>query len=611
MPLTKPLFSLFLTTLLLLSATVCPAQIQPSSLAMTTSTQAFSLEPGVLGQDAPGAVVLALTLNIDKDWYSYSNTPGETGKPTRLTATAADGTELRVLYPKGKEKPDTYDPSILVAAYLDGTTLFVVVPDTVRPAFPVSMQLDLLLCHPTKCVPARLELNYGEPGLERGSLPPAESQPWWKEFHQLSAGAATVQTQPADGGDDIDQAIVDWRFDPVYFQPGLEVGGLFSAILMGLLAGLILNIMPCVLPVVSLKLSALLGAGAENGDDRIRAFREHNVFFVLGVLTFFLILAGVLGGTGSAWGALFQNRWLVLAVAGIMGALGLSLFGLFHLPVIDLKFGSGHTDPRRQAFFTGMLTTLLATPCSGPFLGGVLGWSLIQGPLVIATVFFSIGLGMSAPYLLLIANPRLSRFLPRSGPWIEYVEKGIAFFLLATAFYLVAIVLGGQSLRILAPLWVILFGGWLWIRTRTVKQAVQLVLRTAVLVLLAASVYWTTPAPVEANPWEPFDPVLLDSELGQGNFLVEFTADWCPTCKVLEATVMTRSNVTAWKERYGVRFIKVDMTERDPEAEALLAALGSRSLPTAAVFRSNGRNAPVVIRDLYTADQLERLLGTL
>lgn len=611
MPLTKPLFSLFLTTLLLLPATVCPAQIQPSSLAMTTSTQAFSLEPGILGQDEPGAVVLALTLNIDKDWYSYSNAPGETGKPTRLTATAADGTELRVIYPKGKEKPDTYDPSILVAAYLDGTTLFVVVPDTVRPAFPVSLQLDLLLCHPTKCVPARIELTYGEPGLERGSLLPAESQPWWKEFHQLGVGAAAVQSQPAGGDDDIDRAIVDWRFDPVYFQPGLEVGGLLSAILMGLLAGLILNIMPCVLPVVSLKLSALLGAGAENGNDRIRMFREHNVFFVLGVLTFFLILAGVLGGTGSAWGALFQNRWLVLAVAGIMGALGLSLFGLFHLPVIDLKFGSGHTDPRRQAFFTGMLTTLLATPCSGPFLGGVLGWSLIQGPLVIATVFFSIGLGMSAPYLLLIANPRLSRFLPRSGPWIEYVEKGIAFFLLATAFYLVGIALGGQSLRILAPLWVILFGGWLWVRTRTVKQALQLILRTTVLVLLAASVYWTTPAPVESDPWEPFNPVLLDSELGQDNFLVEFTADWCPTCKVLEATVMTRSNVTAWKERYGVRFVKVDMTERDPEAEALLASLGSRSLPTAAVFRSNGRNTPVVIRDLYTADQLERLLGTL
>ncbi|AMK11637.1 protein-disulfide reductase DsbD family protein [Pseudodesulfovibrio indicus] len=611
MSLTKPLFSLFLTIALLLSASPGKAQIQPSSLAMTTAVQAYSLEPRTFGADFPGAVILALTLNIEEGWYAYSNIPGETGKPTRLTATAANGTTLKVLYPKGKEKPDTYDPTILVAAYTNGTTLFVVVPDTVRPAFPVAMKLDLLLCHPTKCVPARVELTYGEDGLDRATLPQAPSQPWWAEFRQMAQNTETIQTLAADAADEAERAIVDWRFDPVYFQPGLEVGGLLSAVLMGLLAGLILNIMPCVLPVVSLKLTALLGTGAKGGSDPIRAFREHNVFFVLGVLTFFLILAAVLGWTGSAWGALFQNRWLVMTVAGVMGALALSLFGLFHLPVIDLKFGAGHANPRKQAFFTGMLTTLLATPCSGPFLGGVLGWSLIQGPLVITTVFISIGLGMSAPYLLLIANPGLSRFLPRSGPWIEYVEKGIAFFLLATAFYLVGIALGGQSARLLAPLWVILFGGWLWVRTRTAKQTTQLILRTTILVLLAMSVYWTTPAPVESDPWEPFDPVALNAELGKGNFLVEFTADWCPTCKVLEATVMTRDNVTAWKERYGIRFVKVDMTERDPEAEAFLAALGSRSLPTAAVFRADNRNAPVVIRDLYTADQLERLLGSL
>lgn len=328
-------------------------------------------------------------------------------------------------------------------------------------------------------------------------------------------------------------------------------------------------------------------------------------------MTFFLILALVLGATGSAWGALFQNRWLVFGMAAIMGALALSLFGLFHLPVIDLKFGAGHNTPRKQAFFTGMLTTLLATPCSGPFLGGVLGWALIQGPVIIATVFVSIGLGMSAPYLLLILSPGLSRFLPRSGPWIVYVEKGIAFFLLGTAFYLLGIALGGASMRILAPLWVILFGGWLWVRSRPLQQGTQLVLRIAMLVLLAATVYWTLPMQTQSDPWEQFSPATLDRDLGGEKIFLEFTADWCPTCKALEATVMTRKNVTAWKERYGVRFIKVDMTKRDPEAEALLAALGSRSLPTAAVFRVNGRETPVVIRDLYTADQLESLLKSL
>jgi thiol:disulfide interchange protein DsbD len=584
--------------------------MQPSTLAMKTSVAPFSLAPDEMEPGSPGGTLLALTMHIDKDWYAYSNIPGETGKPTRLTATAADGTALTVYYPKGKEKPDSYDPTITVFAYLDMTTIYVLVPESIGEPFPVSLTLDLLLCHPTKCVPARVEQTFGQAGQDTAGLPPASAQPWWEDFRHMVHGK--TQGPAATLVDDEGTAVVDWQFAPTYFQPGLEVGGLLSAILMGLLAGLILNIMPCVLPVVSLKLSSLLGAGAEEDPHaRTRAFREHNVFFVLGVLTFFLILAVGLGATGSAWGALFQHRWLVILMAAIMGALGLSLFGLFHLPVIDLKFGAGHKDPRKQAFFTGMLTTLLATPCSGPFLGGVLGWALIQGPVVIATVFISIGLGMASPYILMIINPGLSRFLPRSGPWIEYVEKGIAFFLLGTSFYLAGIAFGGASLRILAPLWIILFGGWLWVRSSIARQGTRLILRVGVVALLVATVYWTTPRQAESDPWEHFDPVALNRDLGAENILLDFTADWCPTCKVLEATVLTQANVTAWKERYNVRFIKVDMTERDPETEALLAALGSRSLPTAAVFRVDGRETPVVIRDLYTADQLEKLLKSL
>ena len=610
MPINKLFFVLLLSAFLLLPATPGKALVQPSSLAMTTSTALFRVSPDELGSGSPGGVLLALTLHIEKDWYTYSNIPGETGKPTRLTATAADGTALAVFYPRGEDKQDSYDPTLTVAAYKDGTTLFALIPDSPASPFPVALSLDLLLCHPTRCVPARVELAAGDPGQDTAALPPASAQPWWDEFQGMARGKAQPQAAAPDS--ETDAPIVEWRFDPTYFQPGLEVGGLLSAVLMGLLAGLILNVMPCVLPVVSLKLSSLLGAGGEQDPrERIRAFRQHNVFFVLGVLAFFLFLAVVLGATGSAWGALFQHRWLVLAMAAVMGALALSLFGLFHLPIIDLKFGTGHADPRKQAFFTGMLTTLLATPCSGPFLGGVLGWALIQGPLVIAVVFVSIGLGMASPYILLIISPGLSRFLPRSGPWITYVEKGIAFFLLGTAFYLVGIALGGASLRILAPLWVILFGGWLWVRSRSLRQGTQLVLRVAMLVLLAATVYWTIPRPAENDPWEYFEPAALNRDLGGDNILLDFTADWCPTCKALEATVLTRENVTAWKERYAVRFIKVDMTERDPESEALLAALGSRSLPTAALFRINGRETPVVIRDLYTANQLENLLKSL
>jgi thiol:disulfide interchange protein DsbD len=604
-------FHFFFILASILFALPSQAQIKPSNLPMEAVVEGFSVPSGTLGDDSAEAVVVTVTLNMEKDWYTYTNVTGELGKPTRLKATAADGTRLAVFYPEGTDKPDPFEPDTMTKAYKSGTRLFALIPrGTVEP-FPVNMRLDLLLCHPTKCVPARLKLTYKGTDTP-SSLPDASAQPWWDAFSSLArTHQAAAVKPPSNATAEMQAAVIEWKFEPTYLQPGLEVRSLISALLMGLLAGLILNVMPCVLPVVSLKLTSLLGAAdGKRESDQYHAFREHNVFFVLGVLTFFLILAVVLGATGKAWGALFQYRWLVLTLAGIMAALGASLFGLFHLPVIDLKFGTNQTTPRRQAFFTGMLTTLLATPCSGPFLGGVLGWALIQGPLVIATVFISIGVGMSSPYLLLILNPKLARFLPKSGPWIEFVEKGIGFFLLGTAFYLVSIAYGTWTLRFLAPLWVVLTGGWLWSRTSATGASTRWTVRLATLALLAASVMWTTPAPLQENPWEDFDPVTLNQALGKDTLFLDFTADWCPTCKVLEATVMTDENVTRWKSEHAIRFIKVDMTERDAEAEALLLALGSRSIPTAALFTKSDPGKPLVLRDLFTVKQVENILNT-
>ena len=582
-------------------------------LALSTLAQGAPLADSLLKTRvetyrAGDNLLLVLTLDMEPEWYTYADDPGGMGKPTKLTGMTADESPLAVFYPKGKRKKDSFDPTVMVNAYHSGTRIFALIPNGSAASFPVRLSLDLLLCHPSRCVPVRRTLSVDLPPAGLASLPDAAAQPWWADFTAMERESVTEQPRPA-APESAEKEPAPWNFTPRYLQPGLEVAGLLSAVLMGLLAGLILNVMPCVLPVVSLKLSALLNAAAEDEETRVRKFREHNVFFVLGVLFFFLVLAVVLGGTGQAWGALFQKRWLVLAVAGVILALALSLFGLFHLPVIDLKFGTKSQNPKAQAFFTGCLTTLLATPCSGPFLGGVLSWALVQGPVIIATVFLAIGVGMSLPYLLLILNPGLARFLPRSGPWIEYVEKGVAFFLIGTAFYLASIALGGESLRVLAPLWGLLFGGWLWLRTRTARTRTRWTFRAAALALFAALVLWTAPTTVPQSDWESFDPATFSQRLGKEKLFLDFTADWCPTCKALEATVLTPENVSRWRDKYGVTFIKVDMTERDVEAEALLRALGSASIPTAALFSPGPESSsPLVLRDLFTKSQLETIL---
>lgn len=592
---------LLFTLLLLLLSGQAHAQFASTTLPINVKTDVYRL------QSTPKTLLLTLTLDLEPDWYTYGHEPGDTGKPTVLTGMTQAGSPITAVYPPGKRKRDAFDPSVVVNAYQRGDLIYAFVPAD-SPIFPLTLRLDLLLCHPTKCIPARLDMKFGDQSIQLDELPLASNQAWWNEFAGLNSVIATGSHSVAD--DTIEAGLIEWKLSPVYLHPGLEVSSLFSAILMGLLAGLILNIMPCVLPVVSLKLSALLNAGTnDNEADRIHAFREHNFFFCLGVLAFFLFLAIVLGATGKAWGALFQHQWLVLTVAGIIFALSLSLFGLFHLPVIDLKFGTESKSPRIQAFFTGNLTTLLATPCSGPFLGGVLSWALVQGPLIIATVFISIGFGMASPYILLIIFPSLSRFLPRSGPWIEYVEKSIAFFLIGTSFYLIAIALGDQTLRILAPLWVMIFGSWLWHRAGMAGLVMRWSLRLAAVSLLAASIIWTTPSDLIDDPWEQFSPIELSERIGKERIFLDFTADWCPTCKVLEGTVLTPENVTRWERQYNVAFIKVDMTERDPEAEALLKALGSASIPTAALFsEGEASQSPMVLRDLFTETQLENIL---
>lgn len=170
----------------------------------------------------------------------------------------------------------------------------------------------------------------------------------------------------------------EWRFTPRFPQESLEPTALGTALFLGLLAGLILNVMPCVLPVLTMKVSALLSSsGYETEGQRLAHFREHNVLFAAGILTWFLVLAFCVGALGLAWGGLFQNTHLVYGLLILVFLLSLSLFDVFTLPVLDFKVGASR-NPKTQAYLTGLVATLLATPCSGPLLGGVLGWAALQ-----------------------------------------------------------------------------------------------------------------------------------------------------------------------------------------------------------------------------------------
>lgn len=597
---------LLLTALPVWSGLATPS-LAETGHPLTARWEFFSLSPAERSTSGLDAKVLAvLFVTPSQGWYTYSDRPGSVGLPTRLTAELEGEGPLAVLYPDGERKPDPGDPTQSVETYHGTTPLFVPLPAEARAPFRLAARLDLLLCASDKCLPVHLSL----PAVSKAAdLSPAGQQPWWPRLLAASERFQARAETPTPAARAAQDSGETWHLTPSYFQSASEVATLLPAVLLGLLAGMILNFMPCVLPVVSLKLTALL-SGASGGDEhhRQRLFREHNLFFALGVLLYFLFLSVLLGLTGLAWGQIFQQPVVALALAALIFALALSLLGLFSLPMLNLMFRES-THPRSQALITGVLTTLLATPCSGPFLGGVLGWALLQPPLVIGAVFLAIGLGMASPYLAMVVSPGFVRFLPKPGPWIAYVEKGVAFFLLGTCIYLLNILPTDHLVPALVLLWVTTLAAWLLGRaTRAERRAGTWGLRVLALALFAAVFVWAV-QPRPRTAWAEFEAATFRAQLGQTNILVDFTADWCPTCKVLEQTVLTPARLASWKEEYGLTLVRVDLSRSNPEGERLLAALGSKSIPLLAVFGAKAPDRPLVLRDLFTGGQVGQALS--
>ncbi|GEM_PF-134053 len=592
-----------------------------------------------------------------------AQTPAQTAVPTGTPG---------VLYPPGREIMDPLSPGQRVRVYEGRTPVFVRLPQDHLDR-DLTASVSLLLCSDRNCLPYRGGVAFRVDGAALGALPPADGQPWLEHLRAARPGVQSASVRPGEEGgsspaapaseataaqktqgaqgaqeqvdrvtipfgkggrsvplpgmpdaqasanatgggvsDTLPGIIIHWNFAPRYQVPELEVSGLGKALLLGLLAGLLLNLMPCVLPVISLKLSGFVAVAGLGGDDARRAhFREHNLLFAAGIMAWFLLLAFILGGAGLAWGQLFQRPGVVLGLLLVVFGLGLSMFGLFTLPVLDLKaVGTGGAS-RAQPFFTGLVATLLATPCSGPLLGGVLGWAFQQPPEIMAFVFISVGVGMALPYLVLAARPGLVRHLPRPGAWTGTLEQLVGFFLMGTSVYLLTILPEAWLMPALVTLLAVAFAAWIWGRWGGFDASPRrrTVVRLAAAALVAVAV-WLSFAP-SAPParWEPFDPAAFRAMLGREPLIVDFTADWCPNCKLLEQTTLSGAAVSEWARNHGARLVRVDLTEESPEAQALLRALGSSSIPVVALFPKGLLSAsPVVLRDLFTTGQMEQAL---
>lgn len=554
----------------------------------------------------PSPVLAVLFFTAPEGSHIYGNTPGPSGFPTAVTGQYA-AEELEALYPPSMSAPDSLEPGLVTEQYAGRTLFYLPVPAASGEALHLSVQFSALLCSDASCRPLQETLTLDVPA--EAELPLAEDQEWWSGFAQAKPG---IPAQTDSAVPEPDTPTAEWSFTPRYFAPELEVRTLSKAAVLAFLAGLVLNFMPCVLPVITLKLRSFIPVADSVSQNQRRAFRAHNLFFALGIVLYFLVLSVIIAATGIVWGQIFQQPAAIISLTALVFALSLSLFGVYDLPLIDLKGkarGVTH-HPRLESFITGILATILATPCSGPFLGGVLAWALIQPPEIIALVLSCIGLGMASPYLVMAVFPRMYRLLPRPGAWTIHLERILGFLLAGTCVYLMGLLPASQYLNTLILLWTIGLAAWVWGQWTNLNQSSgrRWSIRGTGVALVALMAFALFRPETHVDPWQPFELSRFESDLGQKNMVLDFTADWCPNCKFLEKTVLTPEKSTALAKRFDADLLRVDLTRHDPELMKLLTSLGSQSIPVLAIFSREDPKSPLVLRDLFTGGQLEEAL---
>ncbi len=401
---------------------------------------------------------------------------------------------------------------------------------------------------------------------------------------------------------------------------------LAAALLFALVGGALLNLMPCVFPVLSLKILSFAqhSGSAANG---AKQMRQHGIFYAVGVVLSFLALAGALlalKGAGSAigWGFQLQNPGVVWVLAVIFFLIGLNLMGAFEVgqlaPSSLLSMQAKH--PGVDAFFSGVLAVIAASPCTAPFMGAALGFALTQSAAAALAVFAALGLGMALPYVLLAWFPKWLDKLPRPGPWMVNFKQVLAFPMFVTVVWLVWVLslqAGADGAAIgLLGLVGLAFGAWL---IGSMRPTVRWVGVAAALV--AAVLAWPAGEPAQtatsaatgksgsAN-WQPWDPAAVAKLNAEGKpVFVDFTAAWCVSCQANKRLVLTRAEIEQAFAAKNVTLMRADWTNRDERITQALTAMGRSGVPVY-VLHAPGKPAQL-LPELLTTGIVKEALAAL
>ncbi|HEV2844464.1 MAG TPA: thioredoxin family protein [Thermoanaerobaculia bacterium] len=605
--------------LALAAAPVLEAQIQAPKKA------SFVLSANRTAYEAGGPAKVAALVTIDPGWHVNSHKPTfEYLIPTVLDLELPEGWPREtVQYPPGEMQTFSFEKQPL--AVYDGSVVFLanlaVPAGTTEGTYPVRASLRFQACNDSQCLPpvtaeAEIQLTVGPGGKPQNS--------------DLFTKSAAVAAPPVPGGEDVPAPAVEPAADEekaaaAPASPGGKGprGGLAGILLLAVLGGLILNAMPCVLPVLSLKVFGLVRSAGHGRAEVTRGALATSAGILASFLTLALAaVAARAAGAAVGWGVQFQRPGFVAFLAVIVILFCLNLWGLFEIPLPQRLARLGGTGPREGAaghFFSGLFATLMATPCSAPFLGTAISFALSQSSPVVFAVFMALGLGMALPYLLIAVAPGIARLLPRPGAWMETVRGVMGFLLAASAVWLFYVLSSQVAPEKLAAIQLGLLGIALftWIGHRIARsRAFRGVAAAGVLAAVAVTLFTAAGNPGQATSgprtaaksaghidWVEFDRSRAESLASDGQLVfVDVTADWCFTCKINEKLILDTPEVAGAFEEHGVIPMKADWTNRSDTIAKFLAEHGRYGIPFYLLYRPG--QDPHVFGELPSKDGL-------
>lgn len=630
-------------------------------------------EPSREGQP----LYLGIRIDVQKGWKTYWKNPGESGYPVSVDWELPAGYEVEALYWPTPSKSIVQDR--VVYGYSEPVTLIAKLKAGKGPATGIRAHVNWLVCNDETCLPGEAQLTYYPNG--HGNLGAALQQ-MPQELADVEVRAAAsdhvvlrvpqhvsqeVEFYPEEestkepvqfwsdaeggsilripnhsaslkgvlhfkGGDSSVAYLIDMPVDNGFATlPYSGVSSFGMVLLFALAGGLILNLMPCVLPVVSLKVLSFINMAGKSRKMTLL----HGSLFSAGVLLSFWVLAGIILslrslGHSVGWGFQLQNEVFVGILAALLLLLALWLFGVFELG-FSLSAKSGDVVEKAKksekgklfgSFLSGVLATAVATPCSGPFLGTALGVAVTVPALQSLSIFTCLGLGMASPYLLLAAYPKLLRFLPKPGPWMETFKQLMGFLMLLVVIWLTWVFVSQSDSSTVLPLLIgfllLAFAAWTYgkVHFGFKKFATKAVLMGVALFSTFSGFYYIldaghTSISIEnvqpeklGSSWEKFSPESIDQLRAEGKgVFVDFTAKWCLLCQA-NLVILNAPSIEQRMAEMGVVRMMADWTKSDPRITAELAKFGRNSVPLYVYYPPGKNSKPQILPQVLTQETI-------